>query len=279
MTDINLEETRRFSRMRALFLLASPLTSLLAHSNFAHQQSPQTNLGATASAPAGHAAKGLEKDALVMPVSPILPVRLNTTISSSKNEPGMDITGRIMQDVPLSPGLKIPAGSKVLGRIVEVSSASAVQGARVKLHFDKLIASHQRVSVSTNLRAIAGSMSVLEAQTPPIGPSESDVYDWLTTVQIGGDVVYGKGGPVTAANDPDEIVGREVGGGVLAKVTEKQGSNCRGAVNGYDQPQALWVFSHDACGTYGLEHDTLPSLVEDAGNPWASLCSLRTKAL
>jgi hypothetical protein len=80
------------------------------------------------------------------------------------------------------------------------------------------------------------------------------VYEWLATVQIGGHVVYGKGGLVTVADNPNQIVGKEVYGGVLANVTAKEGTKCRGDVDGNNAPQALWVFSHDACGTYGLEH-------------------------
>lgn len=194
------------------------------------------------------------RSVLVIPNGTILPVRLNTTISSAKNKPNQEITGRIMQDVPLSPSLKIVAGSKLIGRIVEVIPGGATQGVRVSVQFDRLVASHQTIVIGTNLRAIAGFVRVREAQTPPIGPSESDVYDWLTTVQIGGDVVYGRGGVVTAADDPDRIVGKEVYGGVLGKVSAKEGSPCRGAVHGNDQLQALWVFSTDACGTYGLEH-------------------------
>jgi hypothetical protein len=49
-------------------------------------------------------------------------------------------------------------------------------------------------------------------------------------------------------------VGKAVNGGVLSQVRAKEGTNCRGAIDGNDSPQALWVFSSDACGIYGLEH-------------------------
>lgn len=97
-------------------------------------------------------------------------------------------------------------------------------------------------------------MQINEAQIPPIGPSESDVYRWLTRVQVGGDVVYGDGGIVTTADNPDDVVGKSVAGGVLGRLRAKEGTPCSGAVDGNDRPQALWVFSADACGVYGLEH-------------------------
>ena len=198
--------------------------------------------------------RGPAKSSLAVPPGTILPVRLNSTISSAKGTPGQVITGRIMQDVPLPLGAKISEGSKVIGRIVEVVPSANGVKARISLQFDKLISSHKTISITTNLRAIAGFMAVLEAQTPPIGPSESDVYRWLTTVQVGGDVVYGEGGVVTTGQDPDQVVGRAVNGGVLSQVRAKQGTECRGAVDGNDGLQALWVFSSDACGVYGLEH-------------------------
>ena len=194
------------------------------------------------------------KGSLAIPPGTILPVRLNSTISSSKSKPGQVIAGRIMQDVPLSPGERIRAGSKVLGHVVEVTTANNGARANVSLQFDKLVSSHETIAITTNLRAIAGFMRILEAETPPIGASESDVYRWLTTVQVGGDVVYGEGGTVTAGDNANEVVGRSVDGGVLGKVRAKEGTSCRGAIDGNDSPQALWVFSSDACGIYGLEH-------------------------
>jgi hypothetical protein len=159
-----------------------------------------------------------------------------------------------MQDVPLSSGIRIKDGSKVVGSIVEVTEASAGKPATISLRFDRLVSGHQQIPITTNLRAIAGFMRITEAQTPPIGPGESDVYRWLTTVQVGGDVVYGEGGPVTIHNDPNDVVGKAVAGGVLGQLRPNEGAKCRGASEGNEAPQALWVFSSDACGTYGLEH-------------------------
>jgi hypothetical protein len=189
-----------------------------------------------------------------IPSGTIFPVRLNATLSSAKCKPGQEITARIMQDVPLPKGAKIPEGSKVIGHIVDVAPATASSPARISLRFDKLLSSHQTVAITANLRAIAGFMQINEAQTPPVGPSESDVYRWLTTVQVGGDAVYGEGGVVTAAENANLVVGKAVNGGVLSQVRAKAGTKCRGAIDGNDAPQAFWVFSSDACGTYGFQH-------------------------
>jgi hypothetical protein len=189
-----------------------------------------------------------------IPPGTILPVRLNATLSSSRSKPGQIVTARIMQDVPLPAGAKIREGSKVLGHIVEVSAAKSGTHARISLQFDSVVAAHRTIPVTTNLRAIAGFVEVLEAQTPTVGPGESDVFRWLTTVQVGGDVVYGDGGPVTSGRDASHVVGKSVGGGVLGEVIAKEGTKCRGAINGNESPQALWVFSADACGVYGIAH-------------------------
>jgi hypothetical protein len=195
-----------------------------------------------------------DKSSYAIPAGTILPVRLNSTISSAKSKPGQVITGRIMQDVPLSSGIRIKEGSMVVGHILEVTLATAGKTATISLRFDKLVSRHQEIPITTNLRAIAGFMRINEAQTPPMGPGESDVYRWLTTVQVGGDIVYGEGGPVTTHNDPNDVVGKAVTGGVLVQVRANEAAKCRGATDGNEAPQALWVFSSDACGTYGLGH-------------------------
>jgi hypothetical protein len=191
---------------------------------------------------------------IIIPSGTILPVRLNATISASACKPGQIVTGRIMQNVLLASGGRIREGSKIIGHIVEVTPATASAEARISLQFDKLVFSHQNISIVTNLRAIAGFMEVLDAQTPTTAPGEGDIFNALTTVQVGGDVVYGVGGPVTTAENSDQVVGRARADGVLGQVRAKEGTKCRGAIDGNNFPQSLWVFSSDACGAYGLEH-------------------------
>jgi len=199
--------------------------------------------------------KETTKNEMKVPPGTILPVRLNSTLSSSKSKANEAIIARIMQDVPLAGRAKIPEGSQVLGFIVEVDAAKSGSPAVISLRFDKLRTAHQIIPITTNLRAIAGFMEILSAQTPPIGAGESDVYRWLDTVQVGGDVVYGDGGIVTKGDDASHVVGKSVGGGgVLGQVSAKEGTKCRGPLFGNDSPQALWVFSSDACGIYGLAH-------------------------
>ena len=159
-----------------------------------------------------------------------------------------------MQNVLLASGGKIREGSKILGHIVEVIPATSGGHASVSFQFDKLVFSNQTVTILTNLRAIAGFMEVRDAQTPTTAPGEGDNFYSLTTVQVGGDVVYGVGGPVTTADNSDQVVGKAGAGGVLGQVRAKEGTKCRGVVDGNNFPQSLWVFSSDACGAYGLDH-------------------------
>jgi hypothetical protein len=189
-----------------------------------------------------------------IPSGTILPVRLNSTVSSDKAKAGQTITGRIMQDVPLSSGERIREGSKVVGHIVDVVPATNGAQARISLQFDKLISGHQTISITTNLRALTSFVGVREAQTPTTPGAEGDNIAALTTVQVGGDVVYGYGGEVTSEDHSDDVVGKSVVDGVLSQIRAKEGTKCRGPLDGNDSPQALWVFSSDACGVYRMEH-------------------------
>ncbi len=194
--------------------------------------------------------KQAEHHNLTLEVSPgtILPIRLNTSLSTAKSKPGDVITGRIMQDVPLALGSLLQVGSKVIGHIVDVSSPTKHALASITFQFDKLISSGQTIPIKTNLRAIAGRVTVMQAEV-----SNGNPHDYFLPSLIGGDIAYqSEGGAVTAPNGM--VVGKSVKDGVLDQVraSSRQGRDCRGPVDGKGSPAAMWFFSSDACGTYDL---------------------------
>jgi hypothetical protein len=184
-----------------------------------------------------------------IPLGTIFPLRLNSTLNSKKSKDGEAITATIMQDVPLGGRSKIRAGTKVTGHVVNVVPATKASGAKVSLRFDTIELAKKKVPVSTNLRALASLLEVHSAQIPPSGPDRGTSEASWTTVQIGGDVVYRGGGPVTHGS---ESVGTPVPNGVLARVLANPNGNCRGEIENNNLPQAFWVFSVDACGAYGF---------------------------
>ncbi len=189
-----------------------------------------------------------------IPTGTILPVQLNSSLRSDKARPGEFISARVMQDVPLPAASRIRAGARVSGHVVAVRRASNAGGAEISLRFDTLAMGTQRIPVMTNLRALATMMDVSEAQIPESGPDHgTSEYSW-TTDQIGGEVDYRGGGVIV---HDSEVVGHSVPNGVLVRVSSKPGTKCRGAVDGNDRPQALWVFSSDACGLYDFPDVTL----------------------
>jgi len=179
-----------------------------------------------------------------IPAGTILPVQLKTTIDSRKARSRQAISARVMQNVPLPGGSKIRAGAQVQGWVGEVHTDG--QGnTSVAFRFNTLEAGKRRISISTNLRAMATMMAVEAAQLPASGPDRgtSDFY-WVTE-QIGGETVYHGGGPVTHGSS---VVGKSVADGVL--VHPSAAGKCGGEEDFDDRPQAFWVFASNACGLY-----------------------------
>jgi hypothetical protein len=186
---------------------------------------------------------------LVIPAGTIVPVSLNSTLSSSHSKSGQIITARVMQDVPLPNGASIHAGAKVIGQIVSVTAASRESPASLSFRFDTLETHDGKLSVRTDLRAMASFLEVDRAQLP-LGAADRGISPnaW-TTAQIGGDIVYRGGGYVESHR---ERVGTPVGGGVLGPLRSNPGRGCSGPLDAIQVSQALWLFSSDACGTYDL---------------------------
>ncbi len=188
-----------------------------------------------------------------IPAGTILPVQLNSAVCSDNARARDEVSARIMQDVPLPGGSKIHAGSKVVGHVVSAIPARNGNGAEIGLRFDTLVRGKQRWKITTNLRALATMMDVSEARIPESGPDRgSSEYNW-TSDQYGGEIVYRGVAIVHAA----EVVGHSVPNGVLVRDSSNPGTKCRGEVDGNDRPQALWVFSSDACGLYDFPGVTL----------------------
>jgi hypothetical protein len=196
-----------------------------------------------------------------IPGGTILPVRLDTAISSQAS-PGTRMRGTVMQEVRLPAEQRIQRGAKVVGEIVAVApvvggqhgagqTGTSGQGARVSIRFESLVLGKRTIPITANLRAIASFMEVESAQVPTSGPDRGTWAGVWTTQQIGGEMVYRGGGPVT---DGPLVIGRPVADGVLARVLPEPEEGCRGDVDGNDREQSLWVFSASACGVYGMRN-------------------------
>jgi hypothetical protein len=191
-----------------------------------------------------------------IPAGTALPVMLNSTLDARKDKPGQEISARLMQDVLLPEGQRIPAGSKVVGHIVEVSRSARGSGSRVVIKFERIVVHGHSIPMVASVRAIASMMDVFEAKLPTnalddYGTSESD---W-NTIQVGGEGVFRGSGEVVAA---DRVVGAtNDAGDVTAKLAAVPDRGCRGSVDGNEREQALWVFSTSACGIYGFGELTI----------------------
>jgi len=120
--------------------------------------------------------------------------------------------------------------------------------------FDRVVTKKKEIPIVTDLRAIASMMAVSDAQLPtsPSPDRGSSAYTW-TTRQVGGDIVYRGGGPVTSGS---LVVGTPANtNGVLAQLSAsgRDRANCPDPIEGSSEQQALWVFSSSACGTYGFD--------------------------
>jgi hypothetical protein len=190
------------------------------------------------------------ESAAMIPAGTIIPVRLDKPISVKDAKRGQAVEAKVAQTVPLPDGEKIAFRATVKGSIVAVETDSDDPGMKIAFKFDQLEEHEEAIPIITYLRAIASFRAVQSAQVGRSGADVGTPSGWADTVQIGGDVRYGDGGAVR--NRAKQRVGKGVTGGVLVHVNANPALGCDGAIGG-DDPQALWVFSSDACGTYDLK--------------------------
>jgi hypothetical protein len=191
------------------------------------------------------------RNAHEIPPGYILPAKLERTVSVERAQPGDAIEARIMQEVPLPNREKVAFRSVVKGSILSVARDEDEPGVELTLRFDRVSHGGQNIPVSTSLRAIASYVAVRDAQAPASVYDEMAPLGWANTVQIGGDVRFGDGDSVH--NRWKETVGKAVPGGVLVYAKANPAMGCDGPPDENERTQALWLFSADACGVYGLK--------------------------
>jgi hypothetical protein len=181
-----------------------------------------------------------------IPAGTILPLSLNSTLRSDKSQNGATITATVMQDVPLDTGQILRKGTKVTGHVVEVSApGKGLDESRISFQFDQVRLGELTVPITTTLRAVA-SMTAVLAATPEL--TSPDYADYA--IQIGGDQIsYGTDNPVMVGA---RVVGKYTSQGVLANVDGDMGTPCGGRIDSNAHPQAFWLFSVNACGSYGF---------------------------
>jgi hypothetical protein len=181
-----------------------------------------------------------------IPAGTIIPVSLNSTLRSGKSGSGAAITATVMQDVPLGAGETLRRGSKVTGHVIEgAAPGNGPAESKISFQFDQVHLGNLTILVTTNLRAVASKKAVVAA-TPELIEEGPD-----SQVQIGGDQIsYGNGGPVMVGS---QVVGKYTSQGVLAYGGQDLGTPCRGTIDDSDHPQAFWLFSINACGSYGFD--------------------------
>jgi hypothetical protein len=199
----------------------------------------------------GAPAPGRVQSTYQLPLGTVLPVRLENSISLKDAAKGQVIQARIMQEVPLPDRDRISTKAWLKGIITDVTRDSDGPGGSVTLVFTQLEDHELSLSLLAGLRAIASAAVVRAAQVPFSGADTGSPTGWANTVQIGGDVRYGDGGPVK--NKRHQKVGKALtNGGVLVRLSANPQLGCDGAAPGDNRLQATWVFSADACGYYGM---------------------------
>jgi hypothetical protein len=81
-----------------------------------------------------------EKQAIVLPTGTVLPVRLETALSSAVSRAGDPVVGRLAEDVALRGSVALPAGTEVRGKVTTAVASGRVKGrARLAFEFDTVL--------------------------------------------------------------------------------------------------------------------------------------------
>jgi hypothetical protein len=189
-----------------------------------------------------------------IPAGTVIPIMLNTSLNADKDKAGKNIEGKVMQDVITPLGFTITKGSRISGQVV--SAGKSDSGSTLVLKFDSIQDRGRTIPLTAAVLAVASMQSVAQAQAPiNSNPDTQSANGWVTR-QIGGDVVNRGRNKVGTAGG---LTGTWLeGSSVAIKLTPNADAGCPGGP-GYDRPQAVWIFSSSACGTYDLGNARIAS--------------------
>jgi len=205
-----------------------------------------------------------------IPSGTLLPVMLDDTIDSSQ-EPGREVTAKLMQEVILPDGGKIKRESKVLGQLVAITPPSHSHKATLSVRLDRIEVEKQALPISVGLRAYATMQAVATARQPVNANSGfgTSPWDW-NMVQVGGQAVFN--GQKLVKSRTGQVVGRvPEPGDVLAVPMVNPARGCTSPASSTEQ--SFWVFSTDACGVYGEKNLIL---VNGIGGPTVGLITFKS---
>lgn len=182
-----------------------------------------------------------------IPDGTAVPIQLSPGLNAKKDPAGKKLQGKVMQDVPLSTGERIKAGSRIFGYVVRVTKRGS-SGFGIVVRFDSIQDGERTIPLVAAVLAVASAAGVHEAQIPINSAANIEPTTQWVTRQVGGDIVN-RGLRKVAS---ETVVGTWVGGNsVIMKLTPNPGAGCAGGA-GYDREQAIWIFSSSACGVYEL---------------------------
>lgn len=189
-----------------------------------------------------------------IPAGTVIPMMLNTGLNADKDKAGKNVEGKVMQDVITPLGFTISKGSQISCQLV--SAGKSDSGSTLVLKFDSIQDRGRTIPLTAAVLAVASMQSVAQAQAPiNSNPDTQSANGWVTR-QIGGDVVNRGRNKVGTVGG---LTGTWLeGSSVAIKLTPNADAGCPSGP-GYDRPQAVWIFSSSACGTYDLGNARIAS--------------------
>jgi len=173
------------------------------------------------------------------PPSTTIPIVFTKGIDATHVHVNDSIDAKTTQEVKLTNGQVVPAGSPVIGHVVSVTPfvfdptpyAKQKQSA-LEIQFDSIV-DHGSWGAAT--------------------PKSSDLDPLGTTTQVGGDLVTPSQTEVRSQDD--DVVGYKRHGRIYAHLIAASGNSPDGC-DASDTEQSMGIFSASACGLYGFPDTT-----------------------